>query len=909
MNAHLQPYDDPMVGRPSRATQRRRCRRLGLLVALLATFVGEEGPRAEPRAAGEGFGPLLAQARASRQRQRTNAARRRLERRRRRRRPAPKPRPQAVEVSPPPKQAEKTAWGVDLGLGVQRLHVLYTSDIFGRFAWPGCQTRPRDKAEMGHLVASVAERTKQIRDEGGGVPLVVAAGSMTRPDVLGNFVFKDATLAPVAVELIRRVGFDAVGVGMFDFGVKPTAFRRYLTLMRNAKVPLLASNVACRNRSDFPCSHLGGRNTRYVIVERGGLKIGVFGVVREDLVKRILTRSGKGITVEDVTESARATIAVLRNKEKVDFIVALAAVNVEADTPLPSLEFVRRLGADAPEVIIADTMFERGLGNYMAQIRRSSGPVILGTDRFGQTMGEAIIYYRRDKGRVYVDHIGVHKHRAVDAKAAAEDAQRSKQLLDGMCRVLDRTIDGAQFAKPMSYSSFMRYALDIMRRNTKAEIALLNESAVADTTFPMSGKLTEEKLLRAIRTETKVGTVWITGDRLKELLGTHLDSDDPSLFIAGVTHKDGDWEVNGRALLSSYEYRVATTAFVASGGDLLVDLDEEFRPTKTTLRRMVIDFFKSGGARLDGDPAIDAESDFTNLGREWLLSTNFSLSVGVDNVSISNGDHNDRYFRPPLWRDRLVSLNIDARLEFIAESQHHIFEALATAIYSKDWLAWFSWDDTIHRPVEATDQVETLDELRIILGYRSRYLRGLVGFNRWWAPEPFIQGVFITEFTPSGMYAVTHPDGSITDHEYYYMEMIGTVGFGLVLHPMFFPKLGFAYRGELLTPTDARVNHGTSSAGLYTGYNLRRIQVISSPSHPVELESRGDFYFTDLGNRNRIELAAESKLSFGITRVLRFSLTHRFYLIDIHREDISVANDIIASLGVNFDYRRQTFGR
>ncbi|MCA9666956.1 MAG: hypothetical protein KC503_15260 [Myxococcales bacterium] len=59
------------------------------------------------------------------------------------------------------------------------MRVLFSSDLFGRFAWPGCKraAAPRDRAELGHLAAAIADRKARAVRAGELEPVVVHAAA------------------------------------------------------------------------------------------------------------------------------------------------------------------------------------------------------------------------------------------------------------------------------------------------------------------------------------------------------------------------------------------------------------------------------------------------------------------------------------------------------------------------------------------------------------------------------------------------------------------------------------------------------------------------------------------------------------------------------------------------------------
>lgn len=778
----------------------------------------------------------------------------------------------------------------------RQLTLIFTGDLYGRYAWPGCEKRDKEHAELSHLIGAAKALRQRATAAGKARPITLMGGSAIRPDILGNFIFKEApALAPRVAELFSRIAFDAISVGLFDFGAAPEALRRYGQAMKKEGLALLAGNVRCEASDDPRCAALGAKDgRRYLVIERGGLKVGVFSVVRGDLAKRILQRSGKGLKAVDPVAWSRETIGALRKKERVDVVVALANLNLESDAPEPVLDYLRALGHDGPDLVLANGMFERASrSGYLRQIRRGRS-VVLGTDRFGQHLGEAVVTL----GAKGVDKVEVRQH------AVAEHAPdpKAKPLLDTMirelCKTTNRALGRGTFTKPLTYTAALRYLMEVMRKRTRAEVAVINDSAIADTSFPMKGQLTWEQLLRALRTESHVGHVQVLGKQLIKHFGKHVVGADSGLNVMGMEKKGRFWRINGRPLVSGQMYRVAITAFVAGGGDGLIKLKatEGFEDVGVSLRDMTTDFFGANGqAEHDGDADIDLEKDFPDLGDRWVLYGDFDLGFSLSNVSIKNGPAVDRYSLPLLRRDDVTSLSAKLGVALGASTRGHALELDLALAYGQTWTTLMGEDET--------NSAESVDRITANFIYKLRALRAAHG-SRWYVPEPYAEGRFVTEFTASGACDPTICLDT-EDQTYRYLDVGGVVGVGFTLHPKLFVKAGFAFRGEVVP--EEKNPEIPAEPGIYLGYLLRRWKIIASPIRPVELESRLDFYFTDFGGELRRELTLESKLYLSLTRRIAFTVGHRLYAFATRSRETSFGNDVQLGLALRWDFRRQTF--
>ena len=66
---------------------------------------------------------------------------------------------------------------------------------------------------------------------------------------------------------------------------------------------------------------------RYLVIERGGIRFGIFGVLGKEA--QIYTSGAGAVTFADAIETAREMVKILRETEKVDVVIALSHGGVE----------------------------------------------------------------------------------------------------------------------------------------------------------------------------------------------------------------------------------------------------------------------------------------------------------------------------------------------------------------------------------------------------------------------------------------------------------------------------------------------------------------------------------------------------------------------------------------------------
>lgn len=127
----------------------------------------------------------------------------------------------------------------------------------------------------------------------------------------------------VEVRLMNRMQYDAATIGNheFDFGLENMA-----RIFRMAEFPIVCANY------DFTGTPVEGTVRPYVVLERKGLRIGVFGLSPrlEGLVSK---ENYRGVTFSDPIEKAREVAGRLRNEERCDVVVCLSHLGWQMSKP------------------------------------------------------------------------------------------------------------------------------------------------------------------------------------------------------------------------------------------------------------------------------------------------------------------------------------------------------------------------------------------------------------------------------------------------------------------------------------------------------------------------------------------------------------------------------------------------
>lgn len=194
----------------------------------------------------------------------------------------------------------------------RRLTIIHMNDTHSHFE----PVRGGAQDGMGGVIEIAAYTDSVRKADGRSHVLLLHAGDFSQ----GTSYFPTFH-GDLEVEWLNEMGFDAVTVGNheFDNGLDELARRT-----RELKCPLICSNY---DFGDHPLSKL---LKKYVIIHRGGYKIGIFGLAPD--LSEVVDRSiSENLVREDNTEVANSLAKFLKEDEKCDIVIALNHIGFDGE--------------------------------------------------------------------------------------------------------------------------------------------------------------------------------------------------------------------------------------------------------------------------------------------------------------------------------------------------------------------------------------------------------------------------------------------------------------------------------------------------------------------------------------------------------------------------------------------------
>ena len=172
--------------------------------------------------------------------------------------------------------------------------------------------------------ARLATVIKGIRRDRSNPVLLLDAGDF----MMGSLFHLLSREQAFELRLLQAMEYDAVSLGNHEFDLRPDGLARIINAAKaNGNMPaLVLSNAIFSSESDKDDSleaiFKQGLVKPYVVIEKSGLKIGLFGLLGKDAME--VAPFASPMTFDDPVATAKRIVKTLRNQEKADLIICLS---------------------------------------------------------------------------------------------------------------------------------------------------------------------------------------------------------------------------------------------------------------------------------------------------------------------------------------------------------------------------------------------------------------------------------------------------------------------------------------------------------------------------------------------------------------------------------------------------------
>jgi len=737
--------------------------------------------------------------------------------------------------------------------------ILFHADLDGRLA-PVCGQPATAALDYAGLLASIALQRAAARVD--APPVVLLGGNWAGPDPIATEILAGGVAgARTLAALLARGSYDAIAVGHEELSLPAAELDELLPALARAGLPLVATNLDCDARRPA-CAAI----KREVLVRRPNAVVGVLAVISPSVIAGIAPGRMAGLGLGDPVAAVRDGVKRLRAAGATRVVVLTDGPrDARALGEIDALQ--RHLGESrAPDLLLAAGLTDEETGRTVGLLRRDGAPPVVGSEAGAR--GLAVV--KLAGAEVIAE--AVHSQRGsrdpeVERLTAAAHAVT--------CAREAQPIAPAPVKGTLTRDDFRTYVLEVMRRRSGAEIALINARFVKGTPFPFTGTLTRGDLERALPYRAVIGAARVQGPVVESLLGPALGND--KLAVVGLARGAGGLQVNGRPLDKAREYRVATIAFVAEGGDgILAPHALPFAPLAGApdVRDTLAAFLASETAAEDGDPTVSVKTDFGRPpAARPLLVARADGELDVSDTSISNGPG---YGDAQLTRARQTSIKGEATL--VAQLRHPLHDVDGRFDLQYGW----SRNEPTGMPEVSG---ETADLITAIVTYSYK---GLHDWRR--VPKPFIPDPYVRVWLESEL---TRPAVTATQtRAYHHLQLTDTAGAQLTLTPRLKARAGAGAQSELLAPAPA----GDWHAVIEAGGTLDPTALATVGALAVKLEGSVDYDFVDPTGTRQHQLRATAKLSVPLLPTL--FLTVGLDLFEVQRQELGWGASYDTTIGL-----------
>ncbi len=404
----------------------------------------------------------------------------------------------------------------------------------------------------------------------------------------------------LAFELMITMGYDAMAIGNheFEYGHKIFEWEK-----NRAPFPVLGANFFYKD-TDHPYAQA------HTVLERGGIRIGVVGIMGQDAATAIIPSYIAPLDVTEPAEAVRKSVAELR--DEVDLMVLLthqgktAPMQTDAETD-PRLQ--RDIDADialAGAVEGIDVLFagHADAGTPRPVVHSRTGTLIMQTYGQATHLGYLQLRLNGDTGKIQ-EYEG--KLIAVESSKLDPDPRilaklkRYRDLHPEIFATVGRT-EAPLVRRYIEESDIGNLFADIFVHATGADIGFIHGGSLRKD-LP-EGEIRLVDILDSYPFVDDVNVKEMSGERIRRALEQSLTFERGMLQLSGLvltydlSRPEHDrivrLERNGRPVADSDLFSVAAPGFLTEGGDLYDSFPEsEVIRSAGKVSDVIVDYFRS----------------------------------------------------------------------------------------------------------------------------------------------------------------------------------------------------------------------------------------------------------------------------------------------------------------------------
>lgn len=474
----------------------------------------------------------------------------------------------------------------------KKIYLFYTNDIHGGIAEVEATFLNPNFPPMlggGASAAAIISQYRKLAEENGDIFLMFDSGDLFQGTPLGT-----KTEGRAVIDYMNQVGYTAAAAGNHDFDLGKEVF---INITKQANFPILAANLVVKESGEA-FEHI----KPYIMLEKQGIKIGVFGISTESTENMSFADHIKGL--DFTAEKPAAEKAVAKLKEMgADLIIGVSHLglpynmeegykklkeavrqNEKKESYLNAMELARYV----PGI---DVLFGGHIhrGYHEPWVDPVNHTICFQNYGNGGNLGMAVLEIdmptksikgytlpSKNSGLLLLTQDQYWPDPEIRAAIKKQQAEVEKGF-DEVLGITEFALTRAQSESPMN-----NLICDAMIDATEADFSFTNFGGVRSDL--QIGPITPRDMFKVLPFGNAIVVIKMPGLMLRELLEGKLERNRSGLAIGGgkvvyeKARTDGEkittFMVGGKPLQNDAEYRVAMTDYLAEGNSGLGRLGE-----------------------------------------------------------------------------------------------------------------------------------------------------------------------------------------------------------------------------------------------------------------------------------------------------------------------------------------------
>jgi 5'-nucleotidase/UDP-sugar diphosphatase len=452
----------------------------------------------------------------------------------------------------------------------EHITIAHTNDVHGHI------TEDKNLKEYGY--AKIATLIKQWREENKNF-LLLDAGDTFQGTVYVN-QFQGESVVPI----LNSLGYSTMAAGNheFDFG-----YEQLLKLRDMLKYPVMSANVF---KADGSTLLVPTYKT-----EIGGKKFAFVGFVAEDTPILTHPNNVKGLTFKNPVEIAKQVVPQL--KKEVDHVIVVSHVGIDVD---------REIAKNVPGI---DLIVGGHSHTPLREPELVNGTYIVQDWEYGKSLGRADLYYYNNQLVAFSGGLAEYDEKVQADPEVEKMVQDIVKKIDEVMNVViarsEVDLDGDRSLVRTRETNIGNFIADALLERTKsipgkeADVALTNGGGIR--TQLKAGDITKKDLYTLLPFPNTLVVIEVTGEELKQALENGVSKVEeaagrfPQISGMSFTYDPKkpagqrvlEVKVGGQPLDLKKTYKLATTDFLATGGDGYTSLNKPAFNTGYTMYSVV----------------------------------------------------------------------------------------------------------------------------------------------------------------------------------------------------------------------------------------------------------------------------------------------------------------------------------